>query len=201
MSMTKPSVISQRTLIIASSNPGKIREFISLLDNLSLDIRLQPGSLNLNFQETGLTFAENAYIKAAAVAAATGCCALADDSGLCVDALNGAPGIHSARYAPTETARIIKLLTVLKNTDNRRASFQAALCIATPDGSTLAAVEGHCDGLITIAPRGQGGFGYDPIFEVAHTGMTFAEMSPSRKQALGHRGRAFTLLRQKLMHL
>ena len=158
-------------------------------------------SLNLNFQETGLTFAENAYIKAATVAAATGCCALADDSGLCVDALNGAPGIHSARYAPTETTRIIKLLTALKNTDNRKASFQAALCIAMPDGSTLATAEGHCDGLITIAPRGQGGFGYDPIFEVAHTGMTFAEMGPSRKQALGHRGRAFTLLRQKLMQL
>ena len=167
MSMAESLSISRRGLIIASSNLGKIQEFIDLLKHLPLKIQPQPDNLNLNIQEIGTTFAENAYIKATTVAAATGSWTLADDSGLCVEALNGAPGICSARYAPTEAACINRLLNALGNNKNRKASFRAALCVAAPDGSILAAVEGQCDGHIVAMPRGQGGFGYDPIFEVA----------------------------------
>ena len=201
MSVTESLFISRRELIIASGNSGKIQEFTDLLKYLPLKIQAQPDNMNLNIQERGMTFAENACIKATTVAAATGYWTLADDSGLCVEALNGAPGIYSARYASTEAACINRLLNALGNNKNRKASFQAALCVAAPDGSILAAVEGQCNGHITAVPRGQGGFGYDPIFEVAGVGLTFAEMSPDRKRALGHRGQAFALLEPELIRL
>ena len=191
--------MSARTLVIASGNAGKIREFAGLLEHLPLTVNPQPEGLEV--EETGLTFAENARIKARAVAAATGHWSLADDSGLSVDALDGAPGVFSARYAESDPARIARLLQELGDTDNRSAYFSAALCIAAPDGSMLVEVEGRCDGVITTTPRGAEGFGYDPIFEVLGTGQTFAEMDRERKKSHGHRGRAFTLLEPQLHQL
>ena len=191
--------MSARTLVIASGNAGKIREFAGLLEHLPLTVKPQPEGMEV--EETGLTFAENARIKARAVAAATGHWSLADDSGLSVDALDGAPGVFSARYADSDPARIARLLQELGDTDNRSAYFSAALCIAAPDGSVLVEVEGRCDGVITTTPRGAEGFGYDPIFEVLGTGQTFAEMDRERKKSHGHRGRAFTLLEPELHQL
>ena len=191
--------MSARTLVIASGNAGKIREFAGLLVHLPLTVKPQPEGMEV--EETGLTFAENARIKARAVAAATGHWSLADDSGLSVDALDGAPGVFSARYAESDPARIARLLQELGDTDNRSAYFSAALCIAAPDGSVLVEVEGRCDGVITTTPRGAEGFGYDPIFEVLGTGQTFAEMDRERKKSHGHRGRAFTLLEPQLHQL
>jgi XTP/dITP diphosphohydrolase len=169
-----------RVLVIASGNQGKIREFQGLLSGLPLLVESQPDGLEV--EETGTTFAANARIKALAVAKATGHWALADDSGLSVTALNGAPGVHSARYAPTDPERIQKLLAALLNCPQRGAYFSAALCVAAPDGQVLLEVEGRCEGQITKVPRGDQGFGYDPIFEVNTTGRTFAEMPLSEKK-------------------
>ena len=188
-----------RTLVIASGNAGKIQEFQGLLKHLPLNVVAQPEGIEV--EESGATFAANARLKAVAVAAATGAWALADDSGLSVDALEGAPGVHSARYAPTDPQRIAKLLAAMDGRQNREAQFQAALCIAAPDGSVLLEVEGHCKGQITEAPRGDGGFGYDPIFEVLGTGRTFAEMELAEKKRHGHRGKAFSLLEPALKQL
>ena len=190
---------SLRTLVIASGNLGKIREFEQLLTGLPLQITAQPDGLEV--EETGQTFAANARLKAVAVADATASWALADDSGLSVDALNGAPGVQSARYAPTDPERISRLLEALKDRDDRSAHFCAALCLAAPGGRVLLEVEGRCAGQITRSPRGEGGFGYDPIFEVEGTACTFAEMVPSEKKAHGHRGRAFALLEPQLRQL
>ncbi|WP_186596209.1 RdgB/HAM1 family non-canonical purine NTP pyrophosphatase [Synechococcus sp. PROS-7-1] len=190
---------SPRTLVIASGNRGKIREFEHLLSSLPLRITAQPEGLEV--EETGQTFAANARLKALAVANATESWALADDSGLSVDALNGAPGVHSARYAPTDPERISRLLEALKDQDNRSAHFCAALCLAAPGDGVLLEVQGRCEGQITRSPRGEGGFGYDPIFEVDDTARTFAEMSTPEKKAQGHRGRAFALLEPQLRQL
>mgnify|MGYP006225120493 FL=1 len=188
-----------QTLVIASGNSGKLREFEGLLSGLPLTVKAQPEGLDV--EETGSTFTANARIKALAVAAETGEWALADDSGLSVDALDGAPGVHSARYAPSDAERIARLLQALESEDNRTARFCAALCVAAPDGTLLLEVEGQCKGWITRSPRGDQGFGYDPIFEVEGTQRTFAEMSLKEKKALGHRGRAFTLLEPRLRQL
>ena len=188
-----------KTLVIASSNPGKIHEFESLLRALPINVRPQPKGLDV--EETGSTFAANAQLKAKAVACVTGEWALADDSGLSVDALDGAPGVHSARYAASDPERIERLLNALKNCSKREAHFCAALCIAAPDGRVLLEVEGRCQGRITTAPRGDQGFGYDPIFEVKDTGLTFAEMALAEKKQHSHRGRAFTALEPKLRKL
>ena len=188
-----------RVLVIASGNQGKIREFQGLLSGLPLLVESQPDGLEV--EETGTTFAANARIKALAVAKATGHWALADDSGLSVTALNGAPGVHSARYAPTDPERIQKLLAALLNCPQRGAYFSAALCVAAPDGQVLLEVEGRCEGQITKVPRGDQGFGYDPIFEVNTTGRTFAEMPLIEKKSHGHRGRAFALLEPLLKRL
>ena len=188
-----------QTLVIASGNQGKVREFLGLLSGMPLKVKAQPEGLEV--EETGNTFTDNARIKALAVAAKTGEWALADDSGLSVDALNGAPGVHSARYAPSDPERIARLLQALKPGDNRNARFCAALCVAAPDGTVLLEVEGQCKGWITRSPRGDQGFGYDPIFEVEGTQKTFAEMSLQEKKSHGHRGRAFALLEPRLRQL
>ena len=198
-----------KVLIIASGNAGKVREFSHLLAALDLEIRPQPPGLEV--EETGSTFAENARLKATAVAQATGHWALADDSGLCVAALCGAPGVHSARYAESDQARITRLLVELAaaNTSidpepgkgNRRAQFVAALAVADPSGAIQLEVEGHCPGEIITGPRGEGGFGYDPVFYVPEAGQTFAEMAKELKGRIGHRGRAFELLQPQLRAL
>ena len=188
-----------KTLVIASGNAGKIREFEGLLKALPVNVRPQPEGLEV--EETGTTFAANARLKAIAVARATGEWALADDSGLSVDALDGAPGVHSARYAPTDPERIARLLTALNGSSQRKAHFCAALCIAAPDGRVLLEVEGRCKGQITRTARGEQGFGYDPIFEVDGTELTFAEMPLAEKKQHGHRGRAFAALEPQLREL
>jgi XTP/dITP diphosphohydrolase len=189
------------TLVIASGNAGKVREFGQLLADLGLETSPQPEGLDV--EETGTTFAENARIKAEAVARTTGCWALADDSGLSVDALGGAPGVHSARYADGDGARIERLLRELNEAGahspaSRSAQFTAALALANPAGEIVLEVEGICPGQILDAPRGEGGFGYDPVFFVPEAGLTFAEMPHSQKAELGHRGQAFAALKPKL---
>ncbi len=192
-------------LVIASGNAGKVREFAGLLAALPVQVRPQPPGLEV--EETGSTFAENARLKAVAVARASGAWALADDSGLCVAALGGAPGIHSARYAATDGARIDRLLRELAQAlaadpgAGRGARFVAALALAAPDGRVLLEVEGHCPGEILQAPRGEGGFGYDPVFLVPDLGLTFAELDRDIKGCVGHRGRAFALLEPPLRQL
>ena len=196
-------------LVIASGNAGKVREFAALLAGLGLEIRPQPEGLEV--EETGLTFVENARLKAIAVAQATGCWALADDSGLAVDALAGAPGVHSARYAASDPERIARLLAALGAANQQRAAaglapqrsarFTAALALADPSGQLRLEVEGHCPGEILETPRGSGGFGYDPVFLVPETGLSFAEMDKATKARLGHRGRAFALLEPGLREL
>ena len=189
------------TLVIASGNAGKVREFGRLLADLGLESQAQPEGLEV--EETGSTFAENARIKAEAVARTTGCWALADDSGLSVEALGGAPGVHSARYAESDSARIERLLRELGEAGahdpaSRSACFTAALALANPTGEVVLEVEGICLGQLLEAPRGEGGFGYDPVFFVPEAGLTFAEMPHSQKAELGHRGRAFAALKLQL---
>ncbi len=179
-------------LVIASGNPGKIREFKELLTSISLNIVGQPSDLFV--QETGKTFAENAFLKAHAAAFSTGLISLADDSGLNVESLGGAPGIHSARYGRNDGERISRLLYELAPFKNRRAFFSAALCLVSPEGEILLEVEGKCEGKILHSPRGELGFGYDPIFEVKGTELTFAEMGIEKKRNFSHRGRAFEKL-------
>ena len=196
-------------LVIASGNAGKVREFTALLADLPLVVCPQPPGLEV--EETGTTFAENARLKAQAVARATGCWALADDSGLEVAALDGAPGVHSARYADDDAARIARLLHNLAAANaealgrgeaaDRSARFTAALAVADASGAVVLEVEAHCHGLILDGPRGAGGFGYDPVFLMAEVGQTFAEMPRELKARLGHRGRAFALLEPKLRQL
>jgi XTP/dITP diphosphohydrolase len=186
-------------LVIASGNAGKVREFGHLLAALHLEIRPQPEGLEV--EETGATFAENARLKAAAVARATGCWALADDSGLSVSALGGAPGVHSARYATTDEARIGRLLRELAGAGDRSAQFTAALAVADPSGAIRLEVEGICPGVILEETRGRGGFGYDPVFFVPETGLTYAEMDKELKGRIGHRGKAFALLAPQLQTL
>jgi XTP/dITP diphosphohydrolase len=222
---------SPTPLVIASGNAGKIREFAALLADLPLEIRAQPEGLEV--EETGATFAENARLKATAVALASGCWALADDSGLAVAALGGEPGVHSARYAASDAERIARLLrelealraglgkaaeararvrdpfppgddpltTTASLIADRSARFTAALALADPSGAIRLEVEGHCPGVILEAPRGAGGFGYDPVFLVPELGQTFAEMDKATKGRIGHRGRAFALLEPGLRQL
>jgi XTP/dITP diphosphohydrolase len=197
------------TLVIASGNPGKVREFSRLLAPLGLRIRPQPEGLTV--EETGTTFAENARLKAVEVARATGCWALADDSGLSVDALGGAPGVQSARYAASDAARIERLLRELAQAQSdhaaggtaadRKARFTAALAVADPSGRVLLEVEGVCPGTILEQPRGEGGFGYDPVFFVPEAGQSFAEMDSGLKGRISHRGRALAALEPRLREL
>ncbi len=186
-------------LIGATGNPGKLQEMQAYLTEVDCELRLKPDELEI--EETGQTFAENACLKASQVAQAMGTWAIADDSGLAVDALNGEPGVYSARYGTSDSDRIARLLTALDGQANRRAEFVCVIAIARPDGSIATQAEGICPGEILHAPRGTGGFGYDPIFYVPEAHMTFAEMPPEMKHALSHRGIAFQHLIPQLPHV
>jgi XTP/dITP diphosphohydrolase len=186
-------------LVVATGNPGKLKEMQAYLTGLDLELVLKPEELDI--EETGDTFAENACLKASQVAKALGEWAIADDSGLAVDALNGAPGLYSARYGNSDSARIERLLSELGDTQNRQAQFICVVAIAHPDGSIALETEGICPGEILYAPRGTGGFGYDPIFYVPEQQMTFAEMPPQAKHAISHRGLAFQQLLPKLSQI
>ena len=179
-------------LMVATSNPGKLKEMQSYLSDLNWELALKPPELDV--EETGTTFRENARLKAKTIAQATKNYAIADDSGLSVTALKGAPGIYSARYADTDQERIERVLRELGDTSQREAQFICAIAIADSTGAIVLEKEGICEGEILTAPRGNNGFGYDPIFYVPSAQQTFAEMTPSLKKQLSHRGRAFAAL-------
>lgn len=183
-------------LLIATSNQGKIVELRSLLAGLSLHLRsLAEFSGILEVEETGETFADNAILKAKGYAGQTGLWTLADDSGLEVDALGGAPGIFSARYGGeglTDAGRVERLLGELSSytEHERRARFVCVIAIADPQGQIIDISKGECEGRIALAPRGTGGFGYDPVFVPRGFNQTFGELSPEIKQHISHRALA-----------
>lgn len=187
------------TVIVATGNPGKLKEMQVYLTPLGWDLQLKPKEIDVD--ETGTTFIENARLKAREVAIATNQWAIADDSGLQIDALNGAPGLYSARYGSDDQDRINRVLRELNDTDNRSAQFVCALALASPDGTISLETEGICPGKILTEPKGSNGFGYDPIFYVPAQGKTFAEMSDQQKETHSHRGIAFAQIIDKLRHL
>lgn len=193
--MSERRLARGETLVIATHNPGKVREIRDILVPYAVEA-VSAGTLGLpEPEETGATFAANAEIKARAAAIASGLPALADDSGLCVAALDGAPGVYSARWAGPQKDFSTAIQRVLDETEghqNPRAWFTCALTLAWPDGPVVT-VEGQVDGVLT-APRGDRGFGYDPIFIPRGETETFGEMAPERKHAMSHRARAFALL-------
>lgn len=187
--------------VLATHNPKKLEEMQAILSALGIEV-VSPASLgiDLEVEETGSTFAENALLKAKAVSAAAKLPAIADDSGLCVDALNGGPGVYSARYGGEELddrGRCMLLLNNLRGQTTRAAHFACAIACVFPDGETLTA-EGRCDGAIAFAPLGTGGFGYDPIFLVPSKGKTFGQLPAEEKHAISHRGMALKEFAAKL---
>lgn len=187
--------------ILATHNPGKLREMSDILSHLGVEV-VSPADegITVEVEETGTTFAENAMLKAKAICAASGLPAIADDSGLCVDALNGGPGVYSARYGGEgldDRGRYMLLLSSLRGQTTRAAHFACAIACAFPDGKTLTA-EGRCDGAIAFAPLGEGGFGYDPVFLVPEKGKTFGQLTAEEKSAISHRGRALRDFSAKL---
>ncbi|MCM0591314.1 MAG: RdgB/HAM1 family non-canonical purine NTP pyrophosphatase [Gloeotrichia echinulata DEX184] len=185
-----------KLLVVATGNPGKLREMQAYLAGSGWELTLKPEELEI--EETGDTFEANACLKASEVAKATGNWAIADDSGLEVTALNNAPGVYSARYGKTDSERIARVLTELGNEVNRQAQFICVVAIARPDGAIALQSQGVCRGEILHTPRGQSGFGYDPIFYVPDQQLTFAEMTPELKKSISHRGQAFTALLPQL---
>ncbi len=182
-------------LLIATNNKGKIREIRAILQELELELVTPTDlGLELDVEEDGQTYAENAIKKALAFSNASGLTALADDSGLEVDALDGAPGLHSARYAPLPNAtdadrRAILLLNLSRKPRPWAARFRATVAIASP-GRDVTTVEGSCPGEIIPEERGEGGFGYDPIFRLEGLNKTMAELEMDEKNRLSHRGQA-----------
>lgn len=194
-------------LLIATNNPGKIEEYERLLVSLPVTVTfpVQEG-LVLEVEETGDTFEDNAKLKALAFAQASGTLSLADDSGLEVDVLDGAPGVHSARYGgpgASDEDRYRKLLAVLTSVPEgqRSARFRCVIALARPDG-TVAIADGTCEGEIGTVPRGEHGFGYDPVFVVeGFHGQTMAELAPDIKNQISHRARAAEAVRPALLQL
>jgi XTP/dITP diphosphohydrolase len=191
-------------LLVATSNPGKLREVREILGAVLSSGHALVSLADLGIEppeETGSTFAQNAMQKATAAALRSGLWALGDDSGLCVDALDGAPGIRSARYDDTEESRRQKVLRLLAAVPapRRGAQFVCAVALSSPDGRRLFRAEAQMNGRIALAPRGQNGFGYDPIFEADDApGQTVAELPQEEKNRLSHRGRALAQLRPAL---
>ena len=172
-----------------------------ILSQLGVEVVLESeAGVDVDVEETGATFEENAYLKAHAVMEASGLPAIADDSGLCVDALNGAPGVYSARYGGPgldDAGRYQLLLENMRGQLDRRCKFVSAICCCFPNGDRVEA-RGECAGTLAYAPKGADGFGYDPIFFVPGLKKTFAELSPEEKNAISHRGNALKAFREKL---
>jgi XTP/dITP diphosphohydrolase len=191
-------------VVLATGNAGKVRELASLLNDFGLDVIAQTELHVESVEETGLTFIENAILKARHAAKVTGLPAIADDSGLAVDVLGGAPGIYSARYAgedATDQQNLEKLLLTLKDVpdDKRQAQFHCVLVyMRHADDPTPLVCHGSWPGVITREGAGSGGFGYDPIFFVPDAGKTAAELSREEKIAVSHRGQALKLLLEAL---
>ena len=187
--------------VLATHNPGKLREMGGILKDLGVEV-VSPAALGIpvDVEETGTTFLENALLKAKAICRAANLPAIADDSGLCVDALNGAPGVYSARYGGEgldDRGRCMLLLNSMRGATTRAAHFSCAVACVFPNGDTLTA-EGRCDGSIAYAPLGDGGFGYDPVFLLPGTGKTFGQLSQEEKSAVSHRGKALKEFAGKL---
>ena len=186
-----------QTIVVASGNPGKIREIARLLDGLGVAVVPQSDFDIDEADETGTTFAENSLLKARHAAEATGLPAIADDSGLAVDALDGAPGVYSARYAgpgSDDAQNNEKLLAALDGVADRGAAFHCVATYVEPGGGTPLVAEGVWRGSILEARQGEGGFGYDPLFFVPECGCSSAELSPEQKNARSHRGQALRKL-------
>jgi len=199
--------MATRRIVIATHNVGKLREYRELLGDLPVAlVSLADLGLTESPEETGSSFEENAQLKALAYARAAGLLTLADDSGLEVDALGGAPGIHSARYggsaAPNDEARYRLLLSHLAHVPApaRTARFRCVLALATPQGEIYMA-EGRCEGRIGYEPVGEHGFGYDPVFIITGRDVTMAQLPPEEKNCISHRARALQAIRPALTRL
>ena len=191
-------------VVLASKNPHKLVEISKITEKFGFELVLQSQlGVDIDVEETGSTFEENSFLKAEAVMKATGLPALADDSGIAVDALNGAPGIYSARYGFDESLDDFgRLQLLLKNTEHvpdeeRQAQFVCVITMVTPEGQTIQA-RGEVHGMLTREPRGENGFGYDPIFYYPPMGMTTAELPPEIKNQISHRANALNILKEKL---
>lgn len=188
-------------IIVATKNENKIHEIREIFSPLGFEVISQTeAGIDIDVEETGDTFEKNARLKAQAVALVSDDYVLADDSGLCVDALDGAPGVRSARYAgegASDAHKIIKLLGALEGKDNRRAKFVTSIVFIFPDGTELAA-NGEVYGKIGFEPMGDNGFGYDPIFISDELKKTFAEATMEEKNSVSHRGRALKALYDRL---
>lgn len=188
-------------LVLASQNQKKLKEMRQILGELGIEVCLQSDvGVSIDVEETGTTFEENSLLKAQAVMEATGLPAIADDSGLCVDALGGAPGVYSARYGGEgldDTGRYRLLLENMRGQSPRSARFVSVITCCFPDGEIITA-RGECEGTLAYAPQGEGGFGYDPIFFVPELRKTFSQLSAEEKNAISHRGKALESFKEKL---
>lgn len=187
--------------VLASHNRKKLAEMQEILGELGVEVVLQSDvGLDLEPEENGTTFAENAAIKAMAVMQASGLPAIADDSGLVVDALGGEPGVYSARYGGEgldDTGRWQLLLKNMEGKEDRACKFVSVICCAFPDGSQLMA-RGECHGVVAQGPKGEGGFGYDPVFWLPDLGKSMAELAPEEKNKISHRGNALRVFKEEL---
>ena len=188
-------------LVLASQNKKKLVEMNDILSGLGIEVCSQAeAGVNLEPEETGTTFEENSLIKARAVMEASGLPAIADDAGLCVDALKGAPGVYSARYGGDgldDVARYRLLLENMQGQMPRTAKFVSVITCCFPNGDVITA-RGECPGTIAFAAMGEGGFGYDPVFFVPPLKKTFAQLTPEEKNAISHRGKALKIFQEKL---
>ena len=188
-------------LVLASKNQKKLVEMNDILSHLGIEVcSEEEAGVDLEVEETGATFEENSLLKAKAVMEASGLPAIADDSGLCVECLNGAPGVYSARYGGeglSDEERYRILLENMRGQMTRAAKFVSVITCCFPNGDVLSA-RGECPGTIAYAPMGEGGFGYDPVFFVPELKKTFAQLAPDEKNAISHRGKALEAFKEKL---
>ena len=188
--------------VLATQNLKKREEMAAILGDLGIEIVAEDElGVKVEVEETGKSFAENAALKAKAVMEVTGMPAIGDDSGLCVDALDGAPGVYSARYGGeglNDAGRCALLLDSLRGKTDRRAHFETVICCAFPNGEWIAA-RGKCHGTIAFAPMGTNGIGYDPLFFITDLRKTFAQLTPEEKAAISHRGNALRAFKDKLI--
>lgn len=187
-------------IIAATKNKNKLREFGEILKGFEI-ISQEEAGIDIDVEETGTTFEENSRLKAEAIFKATGIPAIADDSGLCVDALGGEPGVYSARYGGEGLDDEGRVQLLLKNMENvpdekRTARFVCVITMVSSGGVITA--KGECEGVINHAPKGENGFGYDPVFYMKEYGKTTAEMSPDEKNAVSHRGKALKIFEEKI---
>jgi len=187
-------------LVLASKNAKKLVEMQEILSHLGVEVCLQSDvGVDVDVEETGTTFEENSLLKAKAVMEASGLPAIADDSGLCVDALNGAPGVYSARYGGEGLDDVARYRLLLENMRGmpRGAKFVSVITCCFPSGDVLTS-RGECPGTIAFAPQGEGGFGYDPIFFIPPLKKTFAQLTAEEKNAISHRGKALEAFKVEL---